>query len=106
MIRLLNTPIIGRLTAAVASSCNDMLAGLSKWDILSTPPGFCAWAAPLAHIVASAARKHGAAIVGIRENRFIGVHLPLGSGRIAVLPVAKVCYSSSQISSKLQPLNT
>src|SRR5215472_8045663 len=43
--RLLKTPIIGRLAAAVASSCNDMLAGLSKWDILRTPPCFCAKAA-------------------------------------------------------------
>src|SRR5215472_7216935 len=40
--RLLKTPIIGRLAAAVASSCNDMLAGLSKCDIFNTPP--CFWA--------------------------------------------------------------
>src|SRR5215467_7648062 len=40
--RLLKTPIIGRLAAAVASSCNDMLAGLSKCDIFNTPPDF--WA--------------------------------------------------------------
>src|SRR6266404_7453536 len=45
MTRLLKTPIIGRLTAAVASSCNDMLAGLSKCDICRTPPGF--WASAL-----------------------------------------------------------
>jgi len=31
-----------RGAAAVASSCNDMLAGLSKCDIFNTPPGF--WA--------------------------------------------------------------
>src|SRR6516165_12563610 len=43
--RLLNTPIIGRLTAAVDSSSIDMLAGLSKWPILRIPPGFCADAA-------------------------------------------------------------
>src|SRR5205823_8621532 len=43
--RLLKTPIIGRLAAAVASSCNDMLAGLSKCDILRMPPCFCAKAA-------------------------------------------------------------
>src|SRR6516162_142446 len=42
IIRLLKTPVIGRLAAAVASSCNDMLAGLSKWDIFNTPP--CFWA--------------------------------------------------------------
>jgi hypothetical protein len=35
MTRLLNTPIIGRLTASVDSSSIDMLAGLSKWPILS-----------------------------------------------------------------------
>src|SRR5215472_6421205 len=40
--RLLKTPIIGRLAAAVASSCIDMLAGLSKCDILRMPPCFCA----------------------------------------------------------------
>src|SRR4029077_12106588 len=53
MTRLLKTPIIGRLTAAVASSCSDMLAGLSKCDILNTPPGFWAWAAPVANPVAN-----------------------------------------------------
>src|ERR1700738_1721165 len=40
--RLLNTPIIGRLTASVDSSSIDMLAGLSKWPILRIPPDFCA----------------------------------------------------------------
>ena len=42
MTRLLNTPIIGRFTASVDSSSIDMLAGLSKWPILSVPPDFCA----------------------------------------------------------------
>ena len=42
MTRLLNTPDIGRLTACVDSSSIDMLAGLSKWPILSVPPDFCA----------------------------------------------------------------
>src|SRR5262249_18109783 len=42
MTRLLNTPIIGRNAAPVASSCSDMLAGLSKKEILSVPPAF--WA--------------------------------------------------------------
>src|SRR5215469_15862321 len=45
MTRLLNTPIIGRNAAPVASSCSDMLAGLSKKEILRTPPDFCAMAA-------------------------------------------------------------
>ena len=35
-------PIIGRLTAAVDSSCIDIEAGLSKCDIRRVPPGF--WA--------------------------------------------------------------
>src|SRR3984893_9128004 len=39
---LLNTPIIGRLTAPVASSCIDIEAGLSKCDMIRTPPDFCA----------------------------------------------------------------
>ena len=40
--RLLNNPIAGRSAAPVASSCSDMLAGLSKNEILRTPPDFCA----------------------------------------------------------------
>jgi hypothetical protein len=46
--RLLKTPIIGRLAAPVASSSIDMLAGLSKWEVLRMPPGFWASAGPLA----------------------------------------------------------
>jgi len=38
----LKTPIIGRLTAPVASSCIDIEAGLSKCDMTRTPPDFCA----------------------------------------------------------------
>src|SRR5690349_19780638 len=49
MTRLLKTLIIGRTAAAVASSCSDMLAGLSKCDICKIPPGLCAKAAPLRH---------------------------------------------------------
>src|SRR5712691_11543206 len=55
MTRLLNTPIIGRSVAAVASSCGDMLAGLSKWDIFKTPLGFCAWVAPAANTATTTA---------------------------------------------------
>src|SRR5438093_6827655 len=51
--RLLKTPIIGRLAAAVDSSCSDMLAGLSKWDILTTPPCFWADAAPPIDVASS-----------------------------------------------------
>src|SRR5262249_50070942 len=35
-------PIIGRFTAFVDSSRSEILAGLSKWPIVSVPPGF--WA--------------------------------------------------------------
>jgi hypothetical protein len=42
MTRLLKRPIIGRLTAPVASSCIDIEAGLSKCDMIRTPPDFCA----------------------------------------------------------------
>ena len=41
-------PIAGRKAAPVASSCNDMLAGLSKNEILRTPPDFCASAESIA----------------------------------------------------------
>src|SRR5262249_12535279 len=40
--RLLKTPIIGLSAAPVASSGIDMLAGLSKNEILMLPPDFCA----------------------------------------------------------------
>src|SRR5215471_2094546 len=53
MTRLLKTPIIGRLTAPVASSCIDMLAGLSKCDIRRIPPCFCANAASLTDVARS-----------------------------------------------------
>src|SRR5438132_7534264 len=65
--RLLNTPIIGRLAAAVDSSCSDMLAGLSKWDILTTPPCFWATAAPPMEI----ASKNGPAAASAPGLRFI-----------------------------------
>jgi hypothetical protein len=42
MTRLLKTPIIDRLTAPVASSSIDIEAGLSKCDMIRTPPNFCA----------------------------------------------------------------
>jgi hypothetical protein len=60
MTRLLKTPIIGRLTAPVASSCIDIEAGLSKYDMIRTPPDFCASAigAASASDNANAAAKH------------------------------------------------
>src|SRR4029077_9677440 len=69
--RLLNTPIIGRLAAAVASSCTDMLAGLSKCDILATPPCFWADAAPATEIATSSAP----AAVSTRRSGFIATCL-------------------------------
>ena len=65
--RLLKTPIIGRLTAPVASSCIDMLAGLSKCDICKTPPDFCATAGAEAAIAAN----NAAAAESQRRSRFI-----------------------------------
>src|SRR5215831_5385559 len=55
MTRLLNTPIIGRSAAPVASSCSDMLAGLSKNEILRMPPAFWASADCPQHITPSIA---------------------------------------------------
>src|SRR5205085_9903005 len=71
--RLLKTPIIGRLAAAVASSCSDMLAGLSKWDILTTPACFWADAGSPADIAISSE----AAAVSTRRSCFIPGYLPV-----------------------------
>jgi hypothetical protein len=40
-------PIIGRLATAVASSCSDMLARLSKWDNSECRPAFGRMPLPL-----------------------------------------------------------
>src|SRR5258708_501396 len=60
-------PIIGRSAAAVASSCTDMLAGLSKWETCRIPPGVCAAAAPAATVAAKrkamTANEHRLALV-------------------------------------------
>src|SRR5215468_6574678 len=64
--RLLKTPIIGRLAAAVASSCNDMLAGLSKCDILRIPPCFCANA-----VLATDTNSSAPAAASTRRSRFM-----------------------------------
>ena len=63
MTRLLNTPIIGSTTEIVPSSWIDMLAGLSRWVMRSTPPCFCAQAEPNgtatpARIAIATKRKH------------------------------------------------
>src|SRR5206468_2692313 len=103
--RLLNTPIIGRLAAAVASSCSDMLAGLSKCDIFRMPPGFCAGAGPATHsnspIDANTTRAH--------RYRCIAVLPPvLRLSRlrrcVVVRGVHQQSYLSSQASSIRQPL--
>ena len=79
--RLLKTPIIGRLTAPVASSCIDMLAGLSKCDICKTPPDFCANAAAATSRAASSAlaAKHDRGlpiirIISMGSNRRLSYH--------------------------------
>src|SRR6202040_433406 len=54
MTRLLKTPIIGPWPAMVASSWIDMLAGLSKKYIFSTPPCFSARAGRARGIAARA----------------------------------------------------
>ena len=63
MTRLLNTPIIGSTTEIVPSSWIDMLAGLSRWVMRSTPPGFCAQAEAngkaIISTAASATRRYG-----------------------------------------------
>src|SRR6516225_7577723 len=73
MTRLLNTPIIGRNAAPVASSCNDMLAGLSKNETLRMPPDFCAKAKLAQH----AASTSPPTIVNARTCPIIGLSLLL-----------------------------
>src|SRR5205823_14391634 len=80
MTRLLKTPIIGRTAAAVASSCNDTLAGLSQCEMLRVRPGFCAEA------VVQGDRAHSAgsnelAIASPRRRRLISVP-PSSHGRV------------------------
>src|SRR5580704_2624711 len=65
--RLLKTPIIGRSAAAVDSSRSDMLAGLSKWEILRIPPVFWAKAAS----AAVSASDSAPAAASTRRSRFI-----------------------------------
>src|SRR6202158_3080507 len=70
--RLLKTPIIGRNAAPVASSCSDMLAGLSKNEILRMPPDFCADAL----VAAPSASSNGLTTTSPSKVRFMTV-LPL-----------------------------
>src|ERR1700724_4367842 len=80
MTRLLNTPIIGRSAAPVASSCSDMLAGLSKNEILRMPPDFCAKAAS----PATRASSSEPAITNPRTCRFM--NLPSSAAGLFVEP--------------------
>jgi len=69
MTRLLNTAIIGATVEIVTSSSVDMLAGLSRWEIWRTPPGFCADVAPaMRHTTSSPA----APATTLRQG-FIGI---------------------------------
>src|SRR6202045_1484613 len=71
--RLLKTPIVGRTAAAVDSSRGDMLAGLSKWEILRIPPAFCATAAS----AANNPNDNEPAAASTRRPRFIPTSLPV-----------------------------
>src|SRR5215813_3578113 len=79
MTRLLKRPIAGPSAAQVTSSCSDRLAGLSKWYILSTPPGFCANAGS----PATSASSSAALAASVESFRVICVSL---CGRLFVEP--------------------
>src|SRR3984893_4055317 len=64
---VIENPIIGRSAAAVDSSRSDMLAGLSKWEILRIPPVFWAKAAS----AAVSASDSTPAAASTRRSRFI-----------------------------------
>src|SRR5258708_33907797 len=66
MTNLFKTPIIGRLTATVDSSSNDMLAGLSKLGTLRMPPCFWANAVP-----AENPSNRAPAVVSTQRHRLI-----------------------------------
>ena len=75
MTRLLNTPIIGRSAEPVASSCSDMLAGLSKNEIFRMPPDFCAAAGPVTAPITASAIDNAQALAQPQTCRLI-VFLP------------------------------
>src|ERR1700730_12289499 len=67
MTRLLNTAIIGATVEIVTSSSVDMLAGVSRWEIWRTPPGFCADAvSALSHTTSSPGRNRKRSKVALR----------------------------------------
>src|SRR5205823_2829935 len=85
MTRLLKTPIIGRIAAVVDSSRSDMLAGLSKCEILRTPPGFSANAAS----PANNASQNEPAPASTRRPRFILQSLDLTTRALARITALK-----------------
>src|SRR5271163_2547281 len=97
MTRLLKTPIIGRSAAPVASSCSDMLAGLSKNEILRTPPAFCAWAGCAARRRAS----NGPAVANIPKR---GCITP-SSRRFQYAPCLSVIASAAKQSRGPSPVD-
>src|SRR5262249_14369370 len=111
MTRLLNTPIIGRKAAPVASSCSDMLAGLSKNEILRMPPAF--WAnAPSAvasaiTIAATVAAARSFQIMNFLPDDAAGYHVGREPGYWKIrrrVHTPSSAQRSSQRSSKREPL--
>src|SRR5882762_11199404 len=76
MTKLLNTAIIGRFTALVDSSRSEILAGLSKWPMVSMPP--CFWVK--AGGAAANASKNGTAAANPQRLRFIPRYLLFSHG--------------------------
>src|SRR5205823_5318020 len=102
-MRLLNTPIIGPSATNVASSWIDMLAGLSGLYIFRIPPCFWANAGP----AAAEATSIGAAIANAAQCGFISAYLLFAVSWAIVWALTQIeGYSSSQTSSKRQPLKT
>ena len=86
----------------VASSWIDMFAGLSGLYIFITLPAF--WAT--AGSAAAKQKSRGAAIANAPRYRFISVYLPFAAAAHRLGSHADEGYSSSQTSSKRQPLKT
>jgi hypothetical protein len=95
--------IIGPSATNVASSWIDTLAGLSGEYIFRIPPAF--WAN--AGSAAAKATTNGVAITNAPRYGFISVYLPFAVARPIVRALMQdEGYSSSQTSSKRQPLKT
>ena len=70
MTRLLNTAIIGATVEIVTSSRVDMLAGLSRWAIRSSPP--CVWA----HAASEAEIEISKPAAAVRKRKSRLIFLP------------------------------